>query len=101
MSKKPEKITIEIPPTPTWDVMEWCVLHNLRGDLMKDPTITIEMMNTLVLKMWSIEDRHPNWKNDIIPSLRPYRKKWDKRTKITPTEISDNTTHLSVKILPL
>ena len=68
---------------------------------MKDPTVTIEMMNTLVLKMWSIEDRHPNWKNDIIPSLRPYRKKRDKRTKITPTEILDNTTHLSIKILPL
>ena len=101
MSKKPEKIIIEIPPTPTWDVMKWCVLYNLRRDLMKDPTITIEVMNTLMLKMWSIEDQHPNWKKVIIPSLLPYRKRWVKEIKITPTEISEYTTYLYVKILPL
>ena len=100
MSEK-QKITIEIPPTPTWDVMEWCVLHNLRKNLMKDPTITIEVMNTLVLKMWNIEDRHPNWKNEIIPSLLPHLKKWVKEIRITPIETSGYTTHLSIKILPL
>ena len=96
-----QKITIEIPPTPTWDVMEWCVLHNLKGELMKESTVTIEVMNTITLKMWNIQDRNLNWKNEIMPSLLPHLKKWDKRTRITPIETSGYTTHLSIKILPL
>ena len=101
MSKKPEKITIEIPPMPTWDVMEWCVLHNLKRELMKESTVTIEVMNTITLKMRNIEDRNLNWKNEIMPSLLPYLKKWDKRTKITPIDTSGYITQLSVKMLPL
>ena len=97
-----QKITIEIPPMPTWDIMEWCVLHNLKMDLAKESTVTAEVMNTITLKMWDIEERNLNWKNDIIPSLRPYRKKWDRRTKITPIDTSGGyITQLSVKILPL
>ena len=96
-----QTITIEIPPTPTWDIMEWCVLHNLKRELTKESTVTVEVMNTITLKMWNIEKRHPNWRNDIIPLLRPYRKKWDRRTKITPIDTSGYITQLSVKILPL
>ena len=97
-----QTITIEIPPMPTWDVMEWCVLHNLKRELTKEKTITIEVMNTITLKMWNIQDRNLNWKNEIIPSLWPYLKKCDRRTKITPTDTSGGyITQLSVKILPL
>ena len=100
MSEK-QKITIEIPPTPTWDVMEWCVLHNLKRELMKESTVTIEVMNTITLRMWNIQDRNLNWKNEIMPSLLPHLKRWVKEIRITPIETSEYTTHLSVKILPL
>ena len=74
-----EVIIINIPPTPSQDVIEWCVLYNLRRDFMKDITISIEVMNTLILKMWNIEDRNPNWKTEIIPLLKPYLKKKTKK----------------------
>ena len=98
MSKKPQKIIIEIPPTPIWDVMEWCTLHNLKKDLIKEPTTTTEVLNTLVLKMWSIEDRNPDWNNEIRPSLLPYLKKWGKEAKITPMDTFGQITRLKVTI---
>ena len=98
MSGKPKGIiTIDIPPTPSQDVIEWCVLHNLRRDFMKDLTIPIEVMNTLVLKMWNIEDRNPNWKTTIIPLLMPYFKR-NKKIEITSADTPGQTMHIFVKI---
>ena len=65
---------------------------------MKDITTSVEVMNTLVLKMWSIEERNPNWKTTIIPLLLPYFKRMNKEMEITPTDTSGHTTRLSVKI---
>ena len=99
MSEKSKKDTIiEIPPTPSQDIIEWCVLHNLKRELMKESTVTIEVMNTITLKMWNIQDRNLNWKNEIMPSLLPHLKKWVKEIRITPTETSGYITHLSVKM---
>ena len=63
---------MNIPMTQNQDVLEWCFLKNLRNDFMKDPTISIEVMNLLMLKMWNIEDRNPNWNTEIRPMLKPY-----------------------------
>ena len=63
---------MNMPTTQNQDVLEWCVLKNLRNDFMKDPTIPIEIMNTLMLRMWNIEDHNPNWDTEIRPMLKPY-----------------------------
>ena len=63
---------MNIPTTSNQDIMEWCIVYNIRKDFMKDITIPIEVMNTLMLRMWSIEDRNPNWDTEIRPMLKPY-----------------------------
>ena len=63
---------MNMPTTQNQDILEWCIVYNIRNDFMKDPTISIEVMNLLMLKMWNIEDRNPNWNIEIRPILKPY-----------------------------
>ena len=77
--------------------MEWCVLHNLRMDLRKDLTTPVGVMNTLILKMWSIQDRDPKWETEIIPLLKPHLKK-NRKIEIASTDTPGLAMHMSIKI---
>ena len=66
-------------------------------DPRKDLTTPVGVMNTLILKMWSIQDRDPKWETEIIPLLKPHLKK-NRKIEIASTDTPGLAMHMSIKI---